>query len=317
MGYIFGLISPDLTLEAELHNRPLLGSNTLGIEMTVWPYAKECGLGNIDPQHHEGGGSSAIEEALTWKLPPDGAKLVTLRIDLDAIGAMAVLKARLEGRADSVVRELVALISVVDQEGFATARMNNPELFANQSNIDDLSLMHVIVYKFVRELSLSQKVLLVSDMLTGRMSEEIKQHLRHHVSSDKLETDFTKWTEVYDDRIAYITAPGYYQVARSWGGQRYPVTIVHDPLLNRYSIVKQDACRINMFALGRTINAKYEAPARGLSYDELIKQGFDWGGQKSTLSSPRGIGRETRIPNIKTVLLNEVYNTLEAHGSST
>lgn len=79
-------------------NRGLLGRRTLGIEVTVPALAAGCGLGNIDPQHQPGGGDkAAIEVALEWPLPAPGSTLVTIRPDLDSLGAMAVLAMRVAG----------------------------------------------------------------------------------------------------------------------------------------------------------------------------------------------------------------------------
>lgn len=69
----------------------------LGIEVTVPALASRCTLGNIDPQHGGGNAShAAIETALEAELPPAGAVLATIRADLDAVGAMAILAMRAE-----------------------------------------------------------------------------------------------------------------------------------------------------------------------------------------------------------------------------
>ena len=56
--------------------------------------------GNIDPQHSRSDSKiAAIEAAAGWpEVPSPGANLVTIRSDLDALGAMAVLTYRAEGR---------------------------------------------------------------------------------------------------------------------------------------------------------------------------------------------------------------------------
>lgn len=81
---------------AQARNAPWLGSDTLGIEVSEPALAAACGLGNIDPQHGKNANPdlAAIEVATHWPLPGDGAKLVTIRLDLDALGAMAVLLMR-------------------------------------------------------------------------------------------------------------------------------------------------------------------------------------------------------------------------------
>ncbi len=70
----------------------------MGIEVTVPALASRCTLGNIDPQH-DGSGSqlSAIEAALTCPLPLEGATIATVRPDMDAFGAMAIIAMRADG----------------------------------------------------------------------------------------------------------------------------------------------------------------------------------------------------------------------------
>jgi hypothetical protein len=59
--------------------------------------AAQC-VANIDPQHAgQNADLAAIEAAMNTDLPPDGATLVTIRADLDSVGAMALLAMRSRG----------------------------------------------------------------------------------------------------------------------------------------------------------------------------------------------------------------------------
>lgn len=99
--------------------KPVVPPSTLGIEVTVPEIAERCALGNIDPQHgcgrntpaHVQCDGAAIEAAMHWPLPPDGAALATTRADLDSIGAMAVLALRAEGHVFS--RETIDRVTAV------------------------------------------------------------------------------------------------------------------------------------------------------------------------------------------------------------
>lgn len=98
--YNYGLLDP--AAGASGVNLQLLGATTFGIEVTVPELARHCGLGNIDPQHNGGigvgsSGISAIEASLTVAPPRAGSTLVTVRPDLDAIGAMGMLALRHAG----------------------------------------------------------------------------------------------------------------------------------------------------------------------------------------------------------------------------
>jgi hypothetical protein len=100
--FLFGLLKAEREPGAEPHNAPWLGEATLGVEVIEPALAARCRLGNVDPQHSSADDShTAIEAALDWPPPPHGSKLVTLRRDADACGAMAILTMRAEGRAMS------------------------------------------------------------------------------------------------------------------------------------------------------------------------------------------------------------------------
>ena len=102
---------------AEHANAALLGPCTLGVEVTEPRLAGRCGLGNVDPQHQAGGGAvAAIEVAFGWPLPPLAARLVTIRPDADAYGAMAMFGLRAAGLSlDSAMRARTVAIARADR----------------------------------------------------------------------------------------------------------------------------------------------------------------------------------------------------------
>ncbi len=86
----YGVLNPKNLAE----NEYLLGPRTLGIEVTIPELAKKCGAGNIDPQHTDDSKKAAIE-AVYEKYKNgigDFDTIVTIRPDIDSIGAMALLK---------------------------------------------------------------------------------------------------------------------------------------------------------------------------------------------------------------------------------
>ncbi|MDR1300257.1 MAG: hypothetical protein LBK50_00965 [Candidatus Nomurabacteria bacterium] len=76
----------------------------LGIEVTVPALTELCTLGNLDHHGVNAGKPAAIEQALTYPLPPvkiENASvlmvtLATVRADLDSVGAMAIMSLRNE-----------------------------------------------------------------------------------------------------------------------------------------------------------------------------------------------------------------------------
>ncbi len=116
LSYRHGLLDPRPLPAARKANAMLLGPQTQGIEVTDPVLAAACGLGNIDPQHRPGGGGiAAIEAASDWPLPPSQSRLVTIRRDADAFGAMAVLGLRAAGiPIDPAMRHRIDLIARAD-----------------------------------------------------------------------------------------------------------------------------------------------------------------------------------------------------------
>lgn len=101
-------------------NSAVLGADTLGIEVTIPALAAQCGLGNIDPQHSgTSEHSAAILAALDVPPPPAGATLVTVRPDLDSVGAMAVLELRAGGWSRRDDRMYPAIEAIAKADAFA------------------------------------------------------------------------------------------------------------------------------------------------------------------------------------------------------
>ncbi|MFZ1459033.1 MAG: hypothetical protein WAT17_04090, partial [Candidatus Saccharimonadales bacterium] len=97
--YTFATIDPrPQARKAEL--AILAATPSFGLEVTVPELAEACSLGNVDPQHLGGDSTTAaIEVAVTCPLPPEGARLVTVRADADSVGSMAVLAMRTDAEA--------------------------------------------------------------------------------------------------------------------------------------------------------------------------------------------------------------------------
>lgn len=94
--YNYSLLDPRSIPVAQGANDKVFSQGDIyGIEVTNPVLAQRC-KNNLDPQHGESGdvNLSAIKVALNWDLPPKGSTLVTIKPDIDSIGAMAVLVMR-------------------------------------------------------------------------------------------------------------------------------------------------------------------------------------------------------------------------------
>ena len=163
-------------------NDTMLGSATLGIEVTEPRLAARCGLGNIDPQH--GGDKfegAAIEAACRWPLPPRNSKLVTIRPDADALGAMAVLFLRAQGiELSSVASERIALVAHWDKLArghWDDWRAAHPPLLRPARAIDlagrPLELQAINAFVRMDDVPMDARVMGVAKWLTGSQPPHI------------------------------------------------------------------------------------------------------------------------------------------------
>ncbi len=291
MAYDVGLLITNV-LEAEANNESLLGPDTLGIEVTHNGFARQCELGNIDPQHgeHSRSLSSAIEEALVWPLPPDGSRLVTIRLDKDAIGAMAVLCIRLEGGEDKIDRCMVSWIGAIDRHGFMGAVKNHPELAKLFKTSKEIFAMDYIIHQ-AKEYSLAKRVDMIAQILCHEMSQKEIEELTLRLRPKK-QVDFSQRVVLYGE-VAFIESFGEYHNARTWGSKRYKVTVVYDLNFERFTVIRQTGC-FDKVRFDNEIN-RLEAEYRGMTIGELHGFNLDWGGNANITSSPEGEGRKSRL----------------------
>ncbi len=298
MVYRFAVLRTDNSMDAERHNQSSTGPNTLGIEVTRPSLAERCGLGNIDPQHGSESKSSAIEEALTFPLPRDGACLATIRLDKDAVGAMAVLKLRQLGKGSKIDEMLVRWIGALDRMRYPDAKEKYPQL-ANMFSGGKTDAMNIIVRD--KDVRLGQKVHDMGRILCDEMPKEEISWLASLRKQQRDRTDYYPHVEIFGPNVGFVHAPGGYEDARNWGNSRYPVFVVHDPqrhtesggIQDRWTLVRQQGT-FDRVGFEEDINTA-EAKTRGLSLVELRELSFAWGGNKNIVSSPQGSGFGTML----------------------
>ena len=284
--YAYGLLDPRAGAAGE--NLRLLGAGTLGIEVTVPELARGCGLGNIDPQH--GGGctarASAIETCLTAPPPTAGATLVTVRPDLDAFGAMAMLAyRRADGTPDSAMRARVNRVARADRfdHGPWPGPLPLPatlEEFACVTN-QDPALVAVNGAMFDRERTVRERVGLAAGWLeTGAEPAGYRERWATHAEAlvAGLASGAVSVEEWADGRIALVTSrlPGSLRL----GYARAPVVIALDP----------GASEADPPAPRRVVVAQYARGHVDLSGVHDVLAGLEpgWGGSSTILGSPQG-----------------------------
>lgn len=270
-----------------IENAAALGGRTLGVEVTEPELARQCGLGNIDPQHSGGGliECAAIDLALEWPLPPVGSILATLRPDSDALGAMAlfVLRARDVPMGDEI-RGRVQEISRwdrFDQGGWAAWRITNPPLpsLARMADLGGLPLS----IKAVRAVALDQSLpldgrvsLIASWLETGcpphsglAQTTAFEQQFVEDWNSGRLRIELDG-----DPRLALVSAPG---PAGLQAGYRIAPVVAAQALVpggRKLTLAQFERGWIDM-------------PA---ALDELRAMEAGWGGSATLIASPQGTG---------------------------
>lgn len=294
MPYTFGVLRLGDSPEAKEHNKHLLGQRTLGIEVTSASLAKQCGLGNVDPQHGPAGYSSAIEQALEWPLPPNGSTLVTIRLDKDSIGAMAVFLLRSEGMENDIDKLLVSLVGAMDRMGLGNVLKHHPELVTDIETTDALQVIALGICPMMADIS--ARVRETARILTGVMSKADVREIA--LLKTKRAGDFTV---EHHGGVALIVAPGRYGSARDWGNRNFPVVLVCDPEYRyasgvtgkRWSIVRQPTV-FDRVRFEELVN-EAEASARGLTLEALKDRDLAWGGNRNIVSSAQGNDNGTAL----------------------
>jgi hypothetical protein len=302
--YHFALLDASGLPQNKDLNKGLLGPNTLGIEVTRPDFAAQCGLGNIDPQHVEDGTSSAIEAALEWPLPPEGAVLVTNRPDKDSLGAMAVLLARAEGKQKKIDKCLVNWIGALDRMPFRDARVMYPGLVAMFSAEITDAMNTVVRASHGRYQDIPGKVAAFAKMLTSEMPADEVAKLAEEFARRREQSQRQFTPAEIRGSVAFFYEPGNYDGARAHGNKFYPVIVVNDPqrhtdgggVQDRWCIVRQTRPFLvfDKKQFEKEIN-EAEAKARGLTLEQLRAQNFSWGGPANMLVSPQGASFGTKL----------------------
>lgn len=170
---MFLFITLDPRPERNQAMRDMLAANpTLGIEVTIPELAESC-TDNIDPQHGKYGNQdfAAIDLSLTYPLP-DVGQIATIRLDLDSVGAMAVLALRSEGRFSALLHDRIMRISEHDR--FVSGPWKAKAL--DTTTIDwELRALSSLIMEF--KVDITRRVDLMCRWLTGEPTAEVNRRM--------------------------------------------------------------------------------------------------------------------------------------------
>ena len=291
--YDFDLIQPG-TGTADARN-----ALTLGIEVTDGAAAMRCGLGVIDPQHGYGAGSdapAAIEACMVAPLPPEGSRIVTIRPDLDSVGAMAMLNLRASGKdlGDTVLERVrrIAAMDRFDRGPWPGARplpRTFDDLLSDGPGADLSALASAVVD---RSMAVSERVVAVQHwLLTGEPPE-------WHAAASKaqaeallrsLQIGSTRLETAANGRIGVVVSMEQGALALAY--RLAPVIVALNPVF---------AFPDEIFGRKYTIAAWADAAADlGRSLECLSPLEPGWGGQARIKGSPQAA--PSRLPLHKVI----------------
>lgn len=298
MRYSFGLLDPRAIPAALAANDALFASGPVfGIEVTIPALAARC-VQNIDPQHTDGRADcAAIQEALTCELPPEGATLVTIRADLDAIGAMAVLAMR--ARGESLESAQSRINAIAESDTFARGGWKPqplPSRSTDSTSTTRLGAIAAAVGDF--KVPINTRVETMTKWL--QTGEEPALYVAQ-VENERLERlrafeagEIAHETRA-DGRIAVVTST--HRAATSIGYALAPVVVACNPAFvvgNGEPHRKYTVC---------TFEAKYLDVQAALKDLQLLEPG--WGGSPTIVGSPQG--RASRLT------MDQVVSVVERH----
>jgi hypothetical protein len=311
----YAMLDPRPTAEATEANNKVLGAHTLGIEVTIPALAAQCGLGNIDPQHSQATGadpdSSAIEDALEFyegenarNLPDDETILVTVRADLDSVGAMAIIDLLQRGWHSSDLTWLrigeVAKADRFARGGYpgphALPSMANPwpEVGASAADSRTLAAITSAVADFRKPLA-DRVALMEHWLLTGEEPAEYRSQVERERSDmiAALENGTINYAVRANGHIAVVEST--HRAATMVGYALAPVVVALNPTFRQGPSDPYKKFTICAFEAGKFADIK-------AALAELATLEAGWGGSPTIGGSPQGISSQLSLDQVVEVV---------------
>jgi len=241
----------------------------------------------IDPQHgaaSEPDAETAIEAACSATVPPAGSRLITIRADLDAIGAMAVLAHRHASLLiDAEMGERIARIALLDKFDLgewpgARPLPRTPDDIQTDGAGVELAAMAAAVSD--RTVSTAERVTAMRTWLRSGTVPASHAHAAQQQAARlmrSLKLGATRVEADATDRVAIVVSiePG----ALRLGYRLAPVVVALNPA-HRFA----DGARGRKFTLARWAegDADLDSAVGNLASDES-----GWGGQRGIKGSPQ------------------------------
>lgn len=295
------LLDPRPTPAAAELNDAVLGNRVLGIEVTIPALAVRCELGNIDPQHTEGRADrAAIEEAMEFPLGlpyglPYGAVMATIRADLDAVGAMAVILLRIRGGFTPRTRERVAAVAASDKFSRGGWPGPQPFDFSTPSDMEKSKLAAIAVAVGDHKVPFAERVeTMVWWLRTGDEPAGYREQYEAEQAEMRraLESGAIKAETAADGRLATVVSN--HRAAMAIGYRLAPVVVAENPGFRLGGGEPHRKLTVAQFAAGYV---HLEAAKQELA---ALEPG--WGGSPTIIGSPQGVGSTLTLEQVVEVV---------------
>lgn len=298
--FAYDMLDPRSVEEARAHNDLVLARPfVLGIEVTVPALANRCSLGNVDPQHAgDRVDQAAIEAALSWPVPAAGSTLVTIRPDLDAVGAMAVFQLRAQhAPLAGAVLDRVGQVATSDRFDHGEWPGCRPLLDDEPSEPSMVAPIAALVSDHSQPLA-TRVSAMAKWLLTGDVPEEY--YRRVAADTDALRTAFAEGTlrvtEHADGR--FVLVEGTYPRAIALGYRRAPVVIAVNTAFRFRDGLPHRKITVAQFATGY---ADLRCAAARLNEREA-----GWGGSPTIIGSPQGEGSRVATADVLRIVADSL-----------
>ncbi len=277
------------------------GVPVYGIDVTVPALAARC-VYNLDPQHTGGDANlAAIEAALTEELPPMGTILATIRADLDAVGAMAIIVLREQDFVLSPeTMNRVVLVAAADtfargnwpgQQRLPTTENPWPAESASAESVRELAAIAAAIGDF--KVPIDDRIgAMINWLLCG---EEPAQY-RAQVERERLDLISAIESGAIKTRVSGLIAmvESTHRAATLVGYALAPVVVALNPAFKlgggdahkKFTVCQYTAGYVDLRAV----------------VAELASMEAGWGGSPTIIGSPQGVGSTLTIDDVVMVV---------------
>lgn len=298
--YQYEVLDPRSVPEAEKSNNSIFSKGrVIGIEVTIPSLSARC-LRNLDPQHGKNGDalSSAVEQAITFELPEKNDTIVTLKPDIDSVGAMAILEMRL--RNQQITIEMLNRISFIANADRASSapwpgrrelpNRNNPWPETFFSDPRTVSILSAAVSDF--KIPLSNRVRIMYDYIVeGKLPSQYLLQVdgARNKLLDAIEEGDLKISISMSNKISMVVST--HRDALTLGYSLAPIVVALNPEFTpnpkvepyrKYTVAQYKIGYVNLIDALQELNQT----------DPAVTPQFQWGGSLGIIGSPQGVSSQ-------------------------